>query len=123
MKTSPLVLRSTIIAALGGLLFGFDTAVISGTTGSLERVFQLTAASLGFTVAIALVGTVAGSIIAGKPADRFGRRIALLGIAALYAVSSLGTRHRLGLVFLPVFPIPGRHRGWRGVGRFADVHR
>lgn len=91
MKAPIPVFRSTIIAALGGLLFGFDTAVISGATGALERVFQLTAGSLGFTVAIALVGTVVGSIIAGKPSDRFGRKPALLAIAALYAVSSIGT--------------------------------
>jgi sugar porter (SP) family MFS transporter len=91
MTTPAPVFRSTIIAALGGLLFGFDTAVISGTTGALERVFELTAGSLGFTVAIALVGTVVGSIIAGKPSDRFGRKPALFGIAALYAISSIGT--------------------------------
>jgi MFS transporter, SP family, xylose:H+ symportor len=91
MKAPAPVLRSTIIAALGGLLFGFDTAVISGTTGALERVFDLGAGSLGFTVAIALVGTVVGSLIAGRPSDVFGRRIALLAIAALYAVSSAGT--------------------------------
>ena len=91
MKAPAPVLRSTIIAALGGLLFGFDTAVISGTTGALERVFQLTAGSLGFTVAIALVGTVVGSIVAGKPSDRFGRKRALLAIAALYTASSIGT--------------------------------
>jgi MFS transporter, SP family, xylose:H+ symportor len=91
MKPPIPVLRSTIIAALGGLLFGFDTAVISGTTRALERVFNLGAGSLGFTVAIALVGTVVGSIVAGKPSDLFGRRIALLAIAALYALSSLGT--------------------------------
>ena len=91
MKAPIPVLRSTIIAALGGLLFGFDTAVISGATGALETVFQLTPGSLGFTVAIALVGTVVGSIVAGKPSDRYGRKVALLGIAALYAVSSIGT--------------------------------
>jgi sugar porter (SP) family MFS transporter len=91
MKSPAPVLRSTVIAALGGLLFGFDTAVISGATGALEQVFHLTAGGLGFTVAIALVGTVVGSIVAGKPSDRFGRKIALLGIAALYAVSSIGT--------------------------------
>ncbi len=91
MKVPFPVLRGTVIAALGGLLFGFDTAVISGATGALEQVFGLTAGGLGFTVAIALVGTVVGSIIAGKPSDRWGRKPALFGIAAIYAVSSLGT--------------------------------
>jgi sugar porter (SP) family MFS transporter len=90
MKTPALVLRSTMIAALGGLLFGFDTAVISGTTTALERVFHLSQFWLGFTVASALMGTVVGSIIAGKPSDLFGRRATLVMIALLYAISSLG---------------------------------
>lgn len=91
MKTPLPVLRSTMIAALGGLLFGFDTAVISGTTSALQKVFGLNEFWLGFTVASALVGTVVGSIIAGKPSDLFGRRASLLAIALLYTVSSLGT--------------------------------
>jgi len=53
-----LVLRSAIVAALGGLLFGFDTAVISGTTQQLTRVYELSPGGLGFTVATALLGTV-----------------------------------------------------------------
>ena len=58
-----LVLRSAIVAALGGLLFGFDTAVISGTTQDLERVYQISGFTLGFTVATALIGTVVGALI------------------------------------------------------------
>jgi sugar porter (SP) family MFS transporter len=91
MKAPVPVLQSTIIAALGGLLFGFDTAVISGTTDALQHVFALNEFWLGFTVASALIGTVAGSIIAGKPSDVFGRRCALIAIAFLYTISSLGT--------------------------------
>jgi sugar porter (SP) family MFS transporter len=91
MKAPIPVLRSTIIAALGGLLFGFDTAVISGTTDALQRVFSLDEFWLGVTVASALVGTVAGSLVAGRPCDVFGRRIALFTIAVLYTASSLGT--------------------------------
>jgi sugar porter (SP) family MFS transporter len=91
MKAPFPVLRSTMIAALGGLLFGFDTAVISGATSALERVFGLSQGGLGFTVASALIGTVVGSIIAGKPSDLFGRRATLIIIAILYTVSSLGT--------------------------------
>jgi sugar porter (SP) family MFS transporter len=90
MKIPSIVLWSTIVAALGGLLFGFDTAVISGTTTALEQMFDLNQFWLGFTVASALVGTVVGSILAGKPSDLFGRRATLLVIAALYAISSLG---------------------------------
>ncbi|PTQ09448.1 MFS transporter [Sphingomonas oleivorans] len=77
-------------AALGGLLFGFDTAVISGTTAALQARFALTDGALGFTVASALIGTVIGSLVAGAPADRFGRKPMLLVVAIAYVVSSLG---------------------------------
>jgi len=88
--TSAIVL-SAVGAALGGLLFGFDTAVISGTTEALQARFALTNAALGFTVASALIGTVIGSLIAGAPADRLGRRAVMLTVAICYVVSSLGT--------------------------------
>ena len=84
------LLKSTVIAALGGLLFGFDTAVISGATGALTNTYQLTPALLGFTVASALWGTVLGSLVAGGPADRFGRRGALQALAVLYVLSAVG---------------------------------
>lgn len=77
-------------AALGGLLFGFDTAVISGATSALQDQFVLSDGALGFTVASALIGTVVGSLIAGAPADRFGRKPMLLLVAAAYVVSSMG---------------------------------
>ena len=85
------LLASTVIAALGGLLFGFDTAVISGTTGALREVYQLSSFGLGFTVASALIGTIVGSMIAGRPADRWGRRSVLVVIAMLYFVSAVGS--------------------------------
>ncbi len=90
------VITSTVIAALGGLLFGFDTAVISGTTSALETEFSLNNASLGFTVAIALIGTIIGALIIGKPADKFGRKHTLLGIAVFYFVSAVGSALALG---------------------------
>jgi len=65
--------------------------VISGTTASLEEVYGLSSTSLGFTVAIALIGTIVGSITASRPADRFGRRPALVITAALYLVSAIGS--------------------------------
>lgn len=88
---NPTLLRASIVAALGGLLFGFDTAVISGTTDRLREVFDLSPALLGLTVASALIGTILGAMTAGKPADSLGRRSALLWIAALYFVSALGS--------------------------------
>ena len=86
-----LVLRSSLTAALGGLLFGFDTAVISGTTDDLRRVFGLGEGALGFTVASALIGTILGALVAGWPADRWGRRGSLIVVAVLYFVSALGS--------------------------------
>lgn len=84
------LLGSTVIASLGGLLFGFDTAVISGVEKQIEALYQLTKFWLGFTVASALIGTVVGSMVAGKPADALGRRSTLLWIAAFYFVSAVG---------------------------------
>jgi len=85
------LLRASIIAALGGLLFGFDTAVISGTTDQLRDVFDLSSGLLGLTVASALIGTVLGALFAGKPSDVIGRRKSLMWIALLYFVSALGS--------------------------------
>ena len=90
MKLTAYLLKSTVVAALGGLLFGFDTAVIAGTTSALTRQYQLTPASLGLTVAGALWGTIIGAMFAGIPGDRFGRRDSLRFMAVLYLISALG---------------------------------
>jgi SP family arabinose:H+ symporter-like MFS transporter len=84
------LLKATLVAALGGLLFGMDTAVISGTTRSLSRVFNLSPALLGITVSSALIGTIGGALLAGWMADRYGRRDSLRLMAALYLVSAVG---------------------------------
>ena len=78
------------MGALGGLLFGFDTAVIAGATHSLTLQYQLTAATLGLTVAIALWGTVVGSMAAGVVGQRLGGRETLWILATLYVISALG---------------------------------
>ena len=85
------LLRTSIVAALGGFLFGFDTAVISGTTNQLRQVFNLSSFLLGLTVASALIGTVLGAILSRKPSDFLGRRQSLIWIAMLYLVSALGS--------------------------------
>lgn len=87
---SAFLLGCALVAALGGLLFGFDTAVISGTTDALRAKFGLSDNLLGFTVASALIGTIIGSIGAGRPADAIGRRGALALLGVIYFVSSLG---------------------------------
>ena len=90
MKMTLYLLGCTLVAALGGLLFGFDTAVISGTTDWLRKEFGLSEFTLGFTVASALIGTIVGSIAVGRPADAIGRRGILYIIAVFFAVSAVG---------------------------------
>jgi len=84
------LLFATVVSALGSFLFGFDTAVISGTTKFITQYFSLTDATLGMTVSIALWGTVIGSIVIGKPGDVFGRRVMLSTCGTLYFISALG---------------------------------
>jgi sugar porter (SP) family MFS transporter len=82
---------TSFIAALGGLLFGFDTAVISGTIPFITKYFELSDAMLGWAVSSALVGCLVGSITAGKPGDIYGRRLMLKVLAIMFLFSALGT--------------------------------
>ena len=84
------VAKSTVVGALGGLLFGFDTAVISGVTNALTHTYQLSPALLGVTVSSALLGTVIGAITAGIPGQKYGRRDSLRVMAIFYVISALG---------------------------------
>jgi hypothetical protein len=70
MTINSYLVKSTVVAALGGLLFGFDTAVIAGTTRALSETYHLSPGSLGVTVAAALWGTILGAMLAGIPGDR-----------------------------------------------------
>ena len=98
---------SGLVAALGGLLFGFDTAVIAGATHSLTRVFSLTAATLGVTVSSALWGTVVGALLGGYAGERFGRRDSLRIMAVLYLISAIGCALAGNWYFLLVSRIIG----------------
>jgi SP family arabinose:H+ symporter-like MFS transporter len=82
--------KATAVGALGGLLFGFDTAVISGTTHSLTIAYGLSPKALGITVAMALLGTIVGAMSAGVPGQRWGGRETLRVLAAFYVISALG---------------------------------
>ena len=79
------------VASLGGLLFGFDTAVISGAEEAIQRVYHLSDFGHGFTVATALIGTIIGALFCGRPSERYGRRRSLIVIAIFYFVSAIGT--------------------------------
>ncbi len=90
MKLNPNLLKATAVGALGGLLFGFDTAVIAGTTHSLTLAYALTPRQLGVTVAMALIGTVIGAMSAGIPGQKYGARETLRVLAVFYVLSALG---------------------------------
>ncbi len=96
----------------GGFLFGFDTAVISGTIGPLERQFELSAALLGWTVSSALLGSVIGAGLAGHLSDRLGRKISLAAAGALFLISAVGSAVAPSLGYL----IAARLLGGVGVG-------
>ena len=108
MNKRGLLLRSAIIASIGGLLFGFDTAVISGAEQKLQGLFSATYDSLaatmsglgimgrvgfwhGCTTASALIGTILGACLASKPSDKLGRKKTLMILGLLYFVSALGS--------------------------------
>lgn len=81
----------SITVALGGFLFGFDTAVISGAEQSIQKQWNLDEQQHGLAVAIALYGTVIGALFGSYPADKYGRKPALIGMGVLYLVSALGS--------------------------------
>ncbi len=91
MKHSGIVYLWALVIAVGGFLFGFDTAVISGAEQAIQHYWSLSTFQLGFTVAIALIGTVIGALCGSIPAERAGRKKTLFFVALLYLVSSLGT--------------------------------
>jgi SP family sugar:H+ symporter-like MFS transporter len=96
MTTHPSLhlLRVTLlsaVAALGGFLFGYDSGVINGTVGALQKAFHADDIGSGFNVASMLLGCAAGAFLAGRMADRFGRRAALFAAAILFGISAWGS--------------------------------
>jgi sugar porter (SP) family MFS transporter len=106
------ILFWSITVALGGFLFGFDTAVISGAEQDIQKIWGLNSVQHGFTVSIALIGTVIGALFGGIPSDRIGRKKTLFWIAVLYLVSALGSALSTNWYLFMVF----RFVGGLGVG-------
>lgn len=79
------------VASLGGLLFGFDTAVISGAEKAIQQIYGLSDFSHGFTIAIALFGTIVGALVCSRPVEKYGRLKSLKTVAYLYLISALGS--------------------------------
>jgi MFS transporter, SP family, arabinose:H+ symporter len=96
------VILISFVAALGGLLFGFDTAVISGTINFIQPYFGLSEAQLGWTVSSLLFGCIAGVFIAGKAGDHYGRKKVLMSAALLFFFSAIGsaTAHSLSIFLI-----------------------
>jgi len=80
----------SVVGVVGGFLFGFDTAVISGTIDMLKELYHLTGAGVGWFTSVALIGCIMGTVMAGKIADQYGRRPALMLSAVLFLASALG---------------------------------
>lgn len=101
------VILISVVAALGGLLFGFDTAVISGTINFIQPYFGLSEAGLGWTVSSLLFGCIAGVFLAGKAGDHYGRKKVLMAAALLFFISAVGSASAHSLVFFLVARILG----------------
>ena len=84
------VIFMAVVAAIGGILFGYDTAVISGTTSIVKNQFQLTDMMEGWYVGCALIGSICGVLVAGSLSDYLGRKLTMLISAALFSISAIG---------------------------------
>ena len=101
------VLLACLVATLGGLLFGYDTGVISGTIGPLEAHFELSPEMVGWAAGCALVGCIIGAAFAGAASDALGRKKVLIVSAVMFLVSAIGTAVPPNLTFFIIFRIIG----------------
>lgn len=106
------VVRIASVAALGGLLFGYDSAVINGAVSAIEKEFNVASGPLGFAVASALIGAALGAFFGGRIADRIGRLKVMKIAALLFFLSAVGCAIAMNLPFFIVF----RFVGGLGVG-------
>jgi MFS transporter, SP family, sugar:H+ symporter len=101
------VTRLASVAAIGGFLFGYDSAVINGAVSAIRNVYSASPLWLGLTVSVALIGAAAGALTTGRVADRYGRLRVMLLAAALFVVSALGSGLATSLLTLAVFRFIG----------------
>jgi MFS transporter, SP family, sugar:H+ symporter len=116
-RTTAKVILISVVAAVGGFLFGFDTAVINGAVDSIQGAFQLSPGLTGFAVSCALLGSAVGAWYAGRTADHLGRVRAMVIAAVLFAVSAVGA----GLAFSVWSLIAWRFIGGLGVGMASVI--
>ena len=101
------VYKCTYVAAVGGLLFGYDTAVVAGAIGFIQQKYGLSPAMMGWVASCALVGCVIGAMFAGSLSDRIGRKKVLMISAFAFAISSLGIMLPMGLNSFIIFRLIG----------------
>ena len=97
----------SVVAALGGFLFGYDTAVISGTTSQVAQIFQLDTLQQGWYVGCALVGSIVGVLLSGVLSDKLGRKLTMILSAVMFSVSAIGCAFCVDFNQLVVYRIIG----------------
>jgi SP family arabinose:H+ symporter-like MFS transporter len=101
------VYKATVVAAVGGLLFGYDTAVVAGAIGFIEKLYNLSPTMKGWIASCALIGCIIGAMFAGTLSDKIGRKKMLVLSGILFAVSSLGIAIPLSLTWFVIFRLLG----------------
>ncbi|MEP7251486.1 MAG: sugar porter family MFS transporter [Ginsengibacter sp.] len=101
------VYKATIVAAVGGLLFGYDTAVVAGAIGFIQKRYDLSSTMVGWVASCALIGCIVGAMFAGKLSDAIGRKKVLILSAILFAISSLGIAMPMSLNWFVFFRLIG----------------
>ena len=101
------VVRIASVAALGGLLFGYDSAVINGAVSAVQDHFQIGSFTLGFAVAAALLGAALGAVVAGRLADKIGRLSVMKIAALLFLISAFGTGLATNIWMFGLFRVVG----------------
>jgi MFS transporter, SP family, arabinose:H+ symporter len=101
------VYKATVVAAVGGLLFGYDTAVVAGAIGFIQKLYNLSPTMKGWIASCALIGCVIGAMLAGSLSDKIGRKKMLVLSGVMFAISSLGIAIPLSLTWFVAFRLIG----------------